>query len=42
MRFSTAAEMLSSDREAAHGFVETPQNVIGAGDPSGTGISWMP
>ena len=23
--------MLSSDREAVHGFVETPQNVFGAG-----------
>lgn len=31
MRFSTAEEMLSSDREAVHGFVETPQNVFGAG-----------
>lgn len=36
MIFRTAAEILSSDREAVHGFVEAPQNVIG------TGISWMP
>lgn len=31
MIFSTAAEMLFSDREAVYGFVETPQNVFGAG-----------
>lgn len=31
MRFSTAEEMLSSDHEAVHRFVETPQNVFGAG-----------
>ena len=31
MRFGTAEEMLPSDREAVHGFVETPQNIFGAG-----------
>ena len=31
MIFSTAAEILSSDREAVHGFVEAPQNIFGAG-----------
>lgn len=31
MIFSTAAEMLFPDREAVHGFVETPQNVFGGG-----------
>ena len=31
MRFSTAVEILSSDREPVHGFVETPQNVFGMG-----------
>lgn len=31
MSFCTAAEMLSSDCEAVHGLVETPQTIFGAG-----------
>lgn len=38
MIFSTAAEMFSSDRETVHGFVETPQNVIGTGIRAAQGL----
>ncbi len=37
MRFSTAVEILSSDRESVHGFVKTPQNVFGMGTRTAQG-----